>query len=132
MEAYKIAAQIVVNWNSLKRTNKVYEVIQTTLVQHKVRHIIQLENEASSTSETEKCDRISVNNREIGRNQIAHDECVLVEDPLAGRFEKWNSNSGFFNQSKSSVQSLCHWSYHFSKGEVLLCDVQGTYISSLF
>ncbi|KAJ3562325.1 hypothetical protein NPX13_g8606 [Xylaria arbuscula] len=52
----------------------------------------------------------------------------LVE-PMIDNFEKWNSNSGWVNTTggvwSESMQALCHFSYHNSYGELLLCDLQG-------
>ena len=51
---------------------------------------------------------------------------MLVE-PFIANFENFNSNSGWQNSSEwaKALQSLSHFSYHYSQGDVLLCDLQG-------
>lgn len=52
---------------------------------------------------------------------------VLVEPYIAG-FQKFNSNSGWAEnrgESAQAMQALSHFSYHYSNGQYLLCDVQG-------
>ena len=51
----------------------------------------------------------------------------LIE-PFIQNFQKFNSNSGWADTSTGAaqaMQALSHFSYHFSKREFLLCDVQG-------
>eukprot|EP00947_MAST-08B_sp_MAST-8B-sp1_P002302 g2302.t1 len=48
----------------------------------------------------------------------------LVEPKISGQFVKFNSNSGHSN-GDSLMQALSHFSYHHSKGKLLLCDLQG-------
>ena len=52
-------------------------------------------------------------------------EYVVGEDYIAGKWKKWNSNSGAVTDSGSSVQAFCHWTYHYTKGELVMCDAQG-------
>lgn len=53
---------------------------------------------------------------------------MLVE-PFIRNFQKFNDNSGrvYFQGSSWSdaLQALSHFSYHYSHGQALLCDVQG-------
>jgi hypothetical protein len=52
---------------------------------------------------------------------------VLVE-PYILKFQKFNSNSGWFDNSLPwcrAMQALSHYSYHVSNGQTLLCDLQG-------
>ena len=58
-------------------------------------------------------------------NEPAEGELVLVEDYLDGKFEKWNSNSGWFGEENISIQAFCHWTYHYTDGKLLFCDAQG-------
>ena len=61
-----------------------------------------------------------------GHNIAPFGEYVWIEDYLHGKFIKWNSNSGWFSKDiDSSIQSFCHWTYHYSKGKYLYCDAQG-------
>lgn len=64
-----------------------------------------------------------------------------IDSPLAGKmvlqepyidgiggYSKFNSNTGWADNSTSwarAMQALSHFSYHFSAGELLLCDLQG-------
>lgn len=48
----------------------------------------------------------------------------LVEPMLEGEFMKFNSNSGYTNGS-DYMQAISHYSYHYSNGHHLLCDLQG-------
>jgi len=50
---------------------------------------------------------------------------VTVEDYLEGRFEKFNSNTGWTQSGDSVLNAFSHWTYHQSKGEHLVCDLQG-------
>ena len=54
-------------------------------------------------------------------------EQVLVEDYLDGKFQKWNSNSGWISHDSidSSVQAFCHFTYHYTDRNFLFCDAQG-------
>lgn len=52
-------------------------------------------------------------------------EHCVGEDFIEGEWEKWNSNSGYVSRSTASVQAFCHWTYHHSDGQLLMCDVQG-------
>ena len=62
----------------------------------------------------------------------AHEEGkrVLVEAFIPG-WEKFNSNSGWVSKNSSSrtnlniLGALSHFSYHYSSGHYLLCDLQG-------
>jgi len=89
------------------------------------------------------------NARVLGRNMT-----VLVNKPLIGtglgsiqgvkcmvepyieNFEKFNSNSGWVNPNSGewgdAIQALSHFSYHYTNGRYLLCDLQGgTYRNGL-
>jgi len=51
---------------------------------------------------------------------------ILVEPFIAG-FQKFNSNTGWVGSSEwaKALQSLSHFSYHFTNGAMVLCDLQG-------
>ncbi|KAI1333050.1 kinase-like domain-containing protein [Xylariaceae sp. FL0255] len=53
---------------------------------------------------------------------------ALVE-PMVHGFEKLNSNTGWAESSSNPwsevMQALSHFSYHYSNGELILCDLQG-------
>lgn len=52
-------------------------------------------------------------------------ECVV--EPFIDDFTKFNSNTGWTNESRTTsvLQALSHYSYHVSSGQFLLCDLQG-------
>merc|ERR1719469_273827 len=52
-------------------------------------------------------------------------QVVLVEPFIEGEYHKWNSNSGWVADDGLSVQAFCHWTYHITGGDLLLCDAQG-------
>jgi hypothetical protein len=69
---------------------------------------------------------VKVNRPDIATNYRTGKK-YLVE-PHIEEFEKFNSNSGWAENSTESgqaMQALSHFSYHLSNGEILLCDVQG-------
>jgi hypothetical protein len=55
-------------------------------------------------------------------------EKALVE-PMISNFEKFNSNTGWTPEESSpwsdAMQALSHYSYHYTNGHFLLCDLQG-------
>eukprot|EP00392_Amoebophrya_sp_AT5.2_P002170 g2175.t1 len=53
-------------------------------------------------------------------------EKVLVEPYISGKFVNFNSNTGYENPQHEFMAGLAHFSYHFTKGDYLLCDLQGT------
>lgn len=50
---------------------------------------------------------------------------ILVEPFIKGEYFKFNSNTGYAEPDTDTMQALSHYSYHASKGECLLCDLQG-------
>lgn len=46
-------------------------------------------------------------------------------EPMVPGFTKWNSNSGWVASGHDWMQSLSHFSYHFTNGRYVLCDLQG-------
>eukprot|EP00930_Biecheleria_cincta_P011256 TRINITY_DN1138_c0_g2_i5.p1 TRINITY_DN1138_c0_g2~~TRINITY_DN1138_c0_g2_i5.p1 ORF type:complete len:754 (-),score=81.95 TRINITY_DN1138_c0_g2_i5:223-2484(-) len=63
---------------------------------------------------------------ETGRNP-----CALVEPFIDGMYRKFNSNNGWFPTPKDNIidymQALSHFSYDWSGGALLLCDLQGAF-----
>lgn len=52
-------------------------------------------------------------------------EYITVEDYLHGKFEKFNSNTGWVKNDTLSINAFSHWTYHHSNGQYLVCDLQG-------
>ncbi|KAB5571816.1 kinase-like domain-containing protein [Coniochaeta sp. 2T2.1] len=56
-----------------------------------------------------------------------YEQPIMVE-PFIHNYRKWNSNSGWYDDSTvwgEVMQALSHFSYHISGGSVVLCDLQG-------
>eukprot|EP01104_Vermistella_antarctica_P004308 TRINITY_DN14785_c0_g1_i1.p1 TRINITY_DN14785_c0_g1~~TRINITY_DN14785_c0_g1_i1.p1 ORF type:complete len:285 (+),score=27.78 TRINITY_DN14785_c0_g1_i1:89-943(+) len=52
----------------------------------------------------------------------------LLVEPYISNWEKFNSNSGWANSDTpwpQVMQAVSHYSYHITKGDVVLCDLQG-------
>eukprot|EP00746_Dinoflagellata_sp_MGD_P010375 gnl/MRDRNA2_/MRDRNA2_121388_c0_seq1.p1 gnl/MRDRNA2_/MRDRNA2_121388_c0~~gnl/MRDRNA2_/MRDRNA2_121388_c0_seq1.p1 ORF type:complete len:329 (-),score=44.15 gnl/MRDRNA2_/MRDRNA2_121388_c0_seq1:36-1022(-) len=49
----------------------------------------------------------------------------LTEPMIMGDYQKFNSNSGYAD-SDDFMQALSHFSYHWTKGDALICDLQGS------
>lgn len=60
-----------------------------------------------------------------GAAVIGKGEALLLEQEIHGEYEKFNSNSGWANDEVSLPQFLSHWSWVESKGQFLICDLQG-------
>mmetsp|Transcript_29081 Transcript_29081/g.56195 ORF Transcript_29081/g.56195 Transcript_29081/m.56195 type:complete len:569 (-) Transcript_29081:168-1874(-) len=52
-------------------------------------------------------------------------EKLLVEPMIKGIYKKFNSNTGFQASGYDLMAALSHFSYHFTRGSALLCDLQG-------
>ena len=52
---------------------------------------------------------------------------VAVEEFIHGMYDKFNSNTGWINLSTKTeiTEAFSHFSYHYSSGEILVCDLQG-------
>lgn len=68
--------------------------------------------------------RVSLNSPAVSRHRSRR---VLVEPFLHG-YRKWNSNSGWTDTSSAwgqVMQALSHYSFHATRGNLVLCDLQG-------
>jgi len=52
-------------------------------------------------------------------------EWVAAEPYISGNYEKWNSNSGWVSNIDLSVNAFSHFTFDYSKGKMVLCDMQG-------
>jgi len=52
-------------------------------------------------------------------------EHVLVETMIKGKYVKFNSNSGHATAGYDLMQALSHFSFHYTSGREVLCDLQG-------
>lgn len=56
---------------------------------------------------------------------------VFVEPLLSGDFVKFNSNNGAVTSSNNcAIEAFSHWTFQYSKGAHLLCDIQGVQSTS--
>ncbi|KAA8490682.1 Alpha-protein kinase vwkA [Porphyridium purpureum] len=56
---------------------------------------------------------------------ITAGEDMFVEMKVHGEYEKFNSNSGWTSESGSVPDFFSHWTWVHSKGEHIVCDLQG-------
>ena len=59
------------------------------------------------------------------RRMVLKNESMLVELPLYGKFEKFNSNTGWSSGVGLLPDAFSHWTWVVSNGEHLVCDLQG-------
>ncbi|KAF9381752.1 hypothetical protein BGX21_002004 [Mortierella sp. AD011] len=70
--------------------------------------------------------RIVINQPEIW--VFRDSQALTLIEPLIENFEKFNSNSGWTQDTTSwgqAMQALAHYSFHYSNGQLTLCDLQG-------
>jgi hypothetical protein len=72
--------------------------------------------------------RVNIPDIATGRSREIRGVKALIE-PYIEKFEKFNSNSGWVHPTAGewgdAMQALSHFSYHYSNGRYLLCDLQG-------
>eukprot|EP01083_Nonionella_stella_P216628 778473_1 len=114
IKCYAKAHQLVSAWNNLGIVDKKYYMQKPQLIKSGIHY-----KGGNATGYESK--ELESNPEAIKRN-----EYVLVEEMMdVSKYEKWNSNSGWFSNGKLSVQAFCHWTYHYSNGDLLFCDAQG-------
>ncbi|GMH34715.1 hypothetical protein BSKO_02576 [Bryopsis sp. KO-2023] len=107
----------------IKATNKAIEIVQKWNDERLVDRIVRV-NEAQVWVSQDPCPGPGYNNRD--RRPGAGERCLV--EPFIENYQKFNSNSGWCDRSSPwprVMQALSHYSYHISKGELLLCDLQG-------
>lgn len=60
-----------------------------------------------------------------GNRLIKKGDGLLLEQMIYGEYEKFNSNSGWANEAINLPQFFSHWSWTFTDGDFLACDLQG-------
>ncbi|CAE7275185.1 ak1 [Symbiodinium natans] len=119
-----------------KNLKGVYKVFKDPTAENLIREDLQAVAEAGRIIEAfneynnEHCrQRGQPARRRVYLNQPEVWECgerkVLVEPLIDGTYAKFNSNSGWVNEGYNMMQALSHFSFHFSNGQHLLCDLQG-------
>eukprot|EP01084_Bolivina_argentea_P124496 220602_1 len=119
IKCYKKSIELINEYNKLDLINKKYIMYEPKLFENGIYEgdrfdDMKLPPELSHF-------RSNHNNQHAAKPN----EYVLIETLLKGDYEKWNCNSGWVSNQKLSVQAFCHWTYHYSKGKILLCDAQG-------
>lgn len=98
------------------------------------REVSQSINAFNKTGSSEK--KVYLNEPEIwvdeepdsrGRNAKS-----LVEPFIKGEYKKFNSNTAYVAEGYATMQALSHFSYHFSAGKRLVCDLQGGYYGDFY
>ena len=108
-------------------------------MQKEARRLAQLFNdECSPTKYDEPCD-VHVRDAELGcfdNDMKLYDQCgrrfyadegttFLLERKIRGSFEKFNSNSGWTSGRDPILDAFSHWTWVETRGEQLVCDLQG-------
>merc|ERR1711862_1077239 len=52
-------------------------------------------------------------------------EPYIVELPIYGKFEKFNSNTGWSSGKGTLADTFSHWTWVRTDGDVIVCDLQG-------
>ena len=87
------------------------------------RDIVRAFNEQGLISKTIKVNDCAVNTVIRGPEGVGSK--VLIE-PWLPNFAKYNSNNGWKDESNKSMQALSHFSYEYSDGKYLICDLQAS------
>lgn len=56
---------------------------------------------------------------------LAPMEYVAIEPYLHGKYEKYNSNGGYEDNTAAIMNAFSHWTWHVSGHRYLVCDLQG-------
>ncbi|WAR11544.1 VWKA-like protein [Mya arenaria] len=59
------------------------------------------------------------------RSYLLPKEYVGIEPYLEGKFEKFNSNGGYEDNTAAVLNTFSHWTWHVSGHQYLVCDLQG-------
>ena len=102
---------------------------QDMVLQKKVIELAEKFNKETGTSRPiyyADCDVWKVSSRSsTGTPKLG--EWCLVEDYITGEWTKWNTNAGYVNPRANTVSlhAFSHWTWAHTKGDVLVCDLQG-------
>lgn len=72
--------------------------------------------------------RLYMNMPEVWEDAIESEQKsqCLVEPYIEGNYQKFNSNSGWSADAHEAMSALSHFSWHYSEGKFLVCDLQGS------
>jgi hypothetical protein len=62
---------------------------------------------------------------EHGNRVAAAGDALLCEREIRGEFTKFNSNTGWSSGADPIADAFSHWTWHATRGEALVCDLQG-------
>jgi hypothetical protein len=68
--------------------------------------------------------------KKVGNKVVGASEFVVIEKFIEGKYQKFNGNNGYLSIEPGAVEStlmpcFSHWSWEESKGDILICDLQG-------
>jgi hypothetical protein len=96
---------------------------------------LDIVNRFNQLNIADKCVKINVpavwdlrNGHACQVDDDTHYEQPILVEPFIQNYQKWNSNSGWFDDSSvwgEVMQALSHFSYHITGGANVLCDLQG-------
>jgi len=69
--------------------------------------------------------RLYMNMPAVWQDVRSKQKC-LVEPYIEGTYQKFNSNSGWSADAHPAMSALSHFSWHYSEGKFLVCDLQGS------
>lgn len=82
-----------------------------------------------------KCNNYPIRFTEITVIQVISQPCptsaaklnewVTAEDFIEGEFKKWCSNYGYISTESQSMPAFMHWSWVYTRGELMVADLQG-------
>ncbi|GMH34716.1 hypothetical protein BSKO_02577 [Bryopsis sp. KO-2023] len=107
----------------INATDKAIEIVQKWNDERLVDETVQV-NEAQVWALQDVCPGLGDGSR--NHHPRAGERCLV--EPFIKNYQKLNSNSSWCDCSSPwarLMQALSHYSYHISKGELLLCDLQG-------
>eukprot|EP00484_Ammonia_sp_Unknown_P028045 CAMPEP_0197046740 /NCGR_PEP_ID=MMETSP1384-20130603/22395_1 /TAXON_ID=29189 /ORGANISM="Ammonia sp." /LENGTH=271 /DNA_ID=CAMNT_0042478575 /DNA_START=39 /DNA_END=854 /DNA_ORIENTATION=- len=109
VRAHRLTAHFANTWNQLNRS--------TQRIHVQVPYISQIR--------VHKKDDMLSTFGFLNRYRHEDGDYITVEDYIDGKFEKFNSNTGWVRDRKACINAFSHWTYHHSNGEYLVCDLQG-------
>lgn len=88
---------------------------------------IQEANRIIQAFNSQRCSnkKVHVNMAEVWTRLDGTNQKLLVEPFIEGAYIHFNSNTGFQCNGAETMAALSHFSYHFTNGQKVICDLQG-------
>eukprot|EP00929_Paragymnodinium_shiwhaense_P092010 TRINITY_DN51887_c0_g1_i1.p1 TRINITY_DN51887_c0_g1~~TRINITY_DN51887_c0_g1_i1.p1 ORF type:complete len:489 (-),score=83.18 TRINITY_DN51887_c0_g1_i1:253-1719(-) len=99
-------------------------VFEETFFQHDIKAVDKAHEIIDAFNALGKGKTVRINHPQVW-TRVRDKQKVMVEPMIVGTFHKFNSNSGYTDTSHAMMQALSHFSFHHTRGECLLCDLQG-------